>query len=276
MTTTLTAASVAAVQPVIWLPIHRLRIDPNINRPLDHRRVNTIAEQFDPDAVGVLTVSARPDGSYVLLDGQHRLAALRQAGWDGNQQVPCDVPHGLSQAQEAALFVKLNNTAKPKYIHRFLRRITAGDPVAVDINRIATQAGFAISDQQADGHITAVKALEQVYLGAGTAGGRALQPHILAATLQVLTGAYGHTADAVNGHLIAGIGLLLGHYHPGVDTAALIRKLAKLPAGANGLLAKAKGMRDYKPVSLPRCVAAVAVEVYNHKRRNGRLDGPPF
>jgi hypothetical protein len=108
-----------SVQPGVWLPIHQLRIDPTINRPLNRQRVHTIAEKFDPDAIGVLTVSVRPDGTYLLLDGQHRLAALRQAGWDGQQKVPCDLRHGLSQVQEVALFVKLNNTAKPKYIHRF-------------------------------------------------------------------------------------------------------------------------------------------------------------
>ena len=186
--------------------------------------------------------------------------------------MPCDVRYGLTQAQEAGLFVKLNNSAKPHYYHRFLRRVTAGDPVATTVRAIAAEAGFQISDQRADGHINAVAAMERIYLGSGSARATGPHPEVLAGTLHVLSAAFGHTADAVNGQLIEGVGLLLTHYGPALDRNNLICRLSKIGGGANGLLARAKGIRDLKNTTVPRCVATVCIDVYNHSKRSRRLD----
>jgi hypothetical protein len=256
---------------IVWLPIGQLTVDPDINRPLTRERVTKIAADLDPNAIGVLTVSARPDGTYVLLDGQHRQAALRAAGWLSSQPVPCDVRHGLTRAQEASLFVKLNNTAKPLAVHRFLRRITANEPVATCIAKIAAEVGFTVSAHHGDGLIKAVAALERVYLGIGEARKRGPFPDVLRATLQVLSQAYGHTADAVNGHLIGGVGLFLLRYGDAVDHTVLIDKLRGVHGGALGLLAKARGLPFG---SIEDRVAQSCVASYNHGRRaHNRLAG---
>lgn len=272
MSDTLKHAAADSAEVAAWLPIGSLTFDTRVNRPLDPRRVAEIARDFDPEAVGVLVVSARSDGTYVVLDGQHRRAALVRAGFGADQRVPCDVRHGLTLAQEAALFVRLNNTTKPLLIHRFLRRVTAGDEAAAAIDAIARGAGFEVSEHSGDGRIVAVAALEAVYAGRGPARGHGPYPDILEGALRVLAGAYGHTADAVNGLLIQGVGLLIARYGDAVDRATLVAKLAKVPAGANGLLAKARGMREYQGGSVPRCVAEVCVTLYNAGKRGGRLE----
>lgn len=269
MTATITHSPTA----VQWLPIGQLDIDPRINRPLDTRRVDNIARDFDPDALGVLTVSARESGQYVLIDGQHRAASVRQLGWGDEQRVPCDVRPGLTLAEEARLFVNLNNTAKPTAIYRFLRRVTAGEDVAVAINHIVALAGLEVSDQPGDGRINAVVAMERVYSGTGAlAREMGPYPDALEGSLRILTEAFGRTDDAVRGPLVQGVGALLVRYGPAVDRASLVARLSKLPVGANGLLSRARGMHEYQGGSLPRCVSEVCVGLYNGGRRTRRLD----
>src|SRR6187549_648827 len=65
---------------VTWLRVDRLTVDPAVGggyqRALNPRKVKAIAKELDPDALGVLTVSRREDGSLVIIDGQQRQGAL--------------------------------------------------------------------------------------------------------------------------------------------------------------------------------------------------------
>ncbi len=59
-----------------------ITVDPRVQRTEgpDQRRVDKMASAFNPDALGVLILSERADGTLVCLDGMHRLLAARQAG----------------------------------------------------------------------------------------------------------------------------------------------------------------------------------------------------
>ncbi|MDY5220460.1 MAG: DUF6551 family protein, partial [Eubacteriales bacterium] len=50
-------------------------------RVMNMRNVAGIVKHFDPAKLGVLVVSHRKDGTYAVLDGQHRLTALRKLGY---------------------------------------------------------------------------------------------------------------------------------------------------------------------------------------------------
>ena len=108
-----------------------------------------------------------------------------------------------------------------------------------------------------------VTALKKVY---GFDGGKAL-----ALTLETVVAAWGRTEAAVDGKIIEGVGLVHCHYNGAIDLAALSKKLAKYPGGASGLLGDAKGLRQFRHASLPRCVAETVIETYNVGRKTGRL-----
>ena len=59
-------------------------------------------------------------------------------GW-ADQRVECKVHRGLTIAQEAALFSKLNASLNLSPIEKFLKRVVAEDPVAVEVVRIAAK-----------------------------------------------------------------------------------------------------------------------------------------
>lgn len=255
-----------------WLPLAELDFDARVNRQVNTHRVEQIVKDFDPEAIGVLTVSERMNGSrkYVVIDGQHRCAALVKMGW-ADQKVPCHVRGELSIAEEAGLFVKLNNTAKPKAYERFMKSVTAGDPEAMAIDKIVRSVGLKVSDQQVDGTLTAVQALEKIYRGDKFTGGESA--HVLAGTLRLSTNAWGKTCGAVNANVIQGLALVLRKHGAQIDVDDLLKKLSPYSGGPTALLGRARGLRDLRGGTVPNCVAAIVVDVYNKGRRSTKLPG---
>jgi hypothetical protein len=256
----------------IWVPITDLHVDPTVQRPLNRHRVNQIKQEFDPDAVGVLHISERHNGNgqprYVVIDGQHRRAAILEMGWT-DQRVECKPWHDLTVPQEAKLFVLLNNTAKPRRIDRFQKRVVAEDPDAVTIDKIVRSHGFRISDQHGPRLIASTEALEGIYRGdLRTRTGP--HPEALDATLRVMTKAWGQD-QAIDGRVLYGLGLVMVRHVGEVDEAALARKLAGFPGGPANLLGKARGLRELQGGTVVKCLAATIIELYNRGRRTNLL-----
>lgn len=259
-----------STESIEWVSLSSIGTDRRVNtRSFDLAWVERkLSEGFDPDGIGVPIVSHRGDGIYVWLDGQNRGELMRRAGW-ADQKIQCRVFHGLTPAQEASLFLVHNDNRRVQPIYKFLARVTAADPVAVAITRIAERAGWRISDKTADGRILAVVALERVFLSDKTdeePGGAVLE-----ATLRVVTEAWGFRPEAVDGRVLQGIGALLKRFGPAIDRAVLVKKLAEFPAGASGVLGKARGMQQFQGGTVPHCVAEVVVTAYNARRRTNVL-----
>lgn len=261
-------ASPQPVNPVTWIGVDKLVLDPVINtRPMTPARVAVLARDFDPDLVGVIHVSPRDKGTYAIIDGQHRVQAVRDAlGTD--QVVPCWIHKGIRTAKQAALFVGLNNSAKVPPLFQFMGRVNANQPVAVAISQIIEDAGLKLDANARDGTIRCVASLERVYLGAGdpVAGARALR-----IALRVVTEAWGRTTSAVSGSVVEGVGLMILRYGDQVEVDTLISKLAGNKGGALALLGQARALKDWRGGTVSRAVAGSVVSIYNRGRRVGAL-----
>lgn len=240
--------------------------DERVQRALRPVRVKDIAAKLAPDSIGVITVSKRDDG-LVILDGQHRVQALIDCGI-GDTTVTCRVFHGLTLAEEAGLFRRLNNTSKTTAIEDLMKGIVEGDPECVAISKIAERQGLRIALQTGDGFISCAGAMRKTFRSGGEAG-----PAALGFALHVATAAWGTASDSVDGHLVTGLGMLYLRYGEELDRSALIRKLSKHKGGGPGLLGQAKALRSMRPATVGRCVATIALDVYN-RGRNNRL--PPL
>lgn len=181
-------------------------VDGRYQRPVEQFRVDKIAEGFDETLFGVIEVSRR-NGKCAVFDGQHRLEAARALGM---KDVPCLVHDGLTPEAEAELFVRLQRERKNINPNdRFKARLFYNDPVALDINRVVTEAGFSIKPNAADAapdvwRIRAVAALERAYHRYG--------PDHLYETLDTVRAWWGGDKKSTDGSLIEGVALFLRLY----------------------------------------------------------------
>jgi len=95
----------------------KLKIRPQYQRPLNENRVKKMAEAFDDELAGTIEVSFA-DGHYWVVDGQHRLAAMRAKGIRICRVL---IHYGLTIEEEARLFGLLNSermAVQPRDLYR--------------------------------------------------------------------------------------------------------------------------------------------------------------
>ncbi|MEV7596893.1 DUF6551 family protein [Kitasatospora sp. NPDC089797] len=226
-------------------------------------------EGYDERRIGVPTVSARADGTYVWLDGQNRGALSERAG-RGDERIAMKVFRGLDLAGEAELFLGLNDNRRVALIYKFAAEVTARRPEAVAISRIVADFGWAVSDAGNPNNIAAVAALGTIHRSSTPPGGT------LSSVLSILTEAWGHTQEAVTAPVLLGLASVLNDC-PGLNPASLTKKLAKHDGGAASLLGKGRGFRTATGCTVTLGVDQVIRIIYNTGRRTGRLHtwGPP-
>lgn len=238
-----------------------LWVDPAVQRSLQKSRVAKMAEDFIPDALGVLTTSFRSPKRIHVVDGQHRYRSAEAAKYTG--PLVTHEYHGLSLAEEAALFRMLNTAQKPSRIDQFLVACVEGIPSAVHLAAMLSETGWSVGNSTAEGRLVAIGSLERVY---------DLDPNAAKAALHVLTAAYGHRAAAVQGSMVEGVGRMIARYGVGmVDLDDLATRLAKVPGGPDGLVGNARGQKLTRSGNLSTQVARILVGLYNQRRRTRAL-----
>jgi hypothetical protein len=240
-----------------------MTVSPASQREFKQAQADDYAANFDLEGFGYPVVNQR-DGHWYIVDGQHRIAALRLLGWTPEQLIQCETYDGLSEAEEADLFLKRNYRRNVVAFDTFRVAINAGRDIECDIDRIVRANGLKISKEESDGSIGAVAALRRVY---GLGG-----PRTLARTLRIIRDAYGGHRAAFRRELIVGIGLVCQRYDGQFEDQTLVDRLAKVYGGAIGLIGKAATTKKQLGKQLSECVASVTVDSYNSGRTSRRLD----
>jgi hypothetical protein len=249
------------------IAVSDLDTDSRIQRPLDPNKVGTMVKNFNPDAVGTITVSRRKDRSNIIVDGQHRVEVVRRVtGAMGS--VYCRVFTGLTLLQEAMMFLALNNTTKPRYVDKYKVRVTAGDEVAIAINEIVKPYGFAVTGTVGNGNINAVAALERVYKLSQEIEA---DPNLVQLTVLVINSAWGQDRHGVQGPIMEGIGRFLGEYGSSIELDRLIDVLKNWRGGPEGLTVQMRTWKSAKKVRAPMAVADIITDAYNVGLRARKL-----
>lgn len=243
--------------------LSELKVDPRVNRPLDQAWVDALVSTWTPAALGVPIVSKNGDGRYVILDGQHRVEALREMHAD-DARVKVLVYEDLSLGEEAQLFVDFNHTRGVKAFVKFERLVTAGDTDACFILSILNEQGLHLSRGIESNAVNCVVTLQALlhYDRTGL---------LLKRVLTVPIGAWGSDSHGFSGDVLAGIARLFRRF-PAASTKRLIQKLAGLPGGPTGALAKGRGLREVMGGRLSAAVAEHLRLLYNLGLRTGRLE----
>lgn len=243
------------------VPLALMRINPLAQRDLNTGRVDKLVAEMDLEQLGTPTCSHRDD-LFFLLDGHHRIEALKK--WLGDdwetQSYPCWTYVGLSEQDEAEVFLKLNDTLTVTAFDRFTKGVAAGRSEESEIDRIVREQGLRISRQVGSGSVRAVGTLRRVYR---------LGPNVLDLALGMVQAAYGETG--LDAHVIEGVGLLVQRYDGELDHEVAVNRLRKTTGGLHGLLNAAEGLRLKTGNPRAHCIAAAAVDIYNRGRGGRKL-----
>lgn len=239
-----------------WVDLNKVRINPTAQREFSEPWALSILKKFDIDKLQYPTVNLR-DGWYYVIDGQHSVWAYKMwlGSWD-DQKIQCMVHKGLSEAEEAELFLSLNNKKAVSVFDKFRVGVHAERAEECDIDRIVRANGCVITrNRSATGAISCVGALRAVYRDGG--------PEVLGATIRTIRDAYGDAG--YEAAIVRGLASVLNRF-PTIDRARFQAALHDAHAGSKGLLNTAAAIRKQVGGTQVDSVAAAAVKVYNRSK----------
>lgn len=257
MTTKPTGKKVEREARLRWIPLDDMKVSPLAQRELNSARVDKIASEMELEQLGNLTVNLR-DEHYYIIDGQHRVEAYKKWCGDGNwegQSMQCWTYEGLSEEEEAEVFLKLNDTLPVVTFEKFRVGVRAGRPEETDIDRIVRAQKLRVSREYGNGAIRAVATLRKVYR---------FGPSTLGRTLRLIRDTYGDAG--LEAPVIEGVGLLCQRYNGDLDETVAQQRLSSVHGGVSGLMQSAERLRLQTGNPRAHCVAAAAVEIYNRGR----------
>lgn len=241
-------------------------MDLKVQREVNELRTRQMAQNFQPQSLGLITASKRADGHIYALDGAHRISAARLAKYDG--LLATRLFEGLTLEEEAGLFLSLNTTRAVQAIDRFKVRITMGDPSAVAINKVLKRYDLAVdwASNETRNIISAVSTLEKVYAGAGVRP-EGEYPDLVDKVLSTIRRAYGDNTERTtfNRPMLEGLGILWATFGNRIDRERLNAVLQEtVPRQVTAL---SRTLRDAKGGTLGECAAETLHRLYNHRHR---------
>lgn len=223
----------------------------------DPRRVAQIVAEFNLDVFGLPVVSERR-GVYYILDGVHRIEAIKQWLGDGwkDQKIECRVLVNLTESDEADMFDRLNNAKPVSAFDKFRVRVNANRDTEVAVKHAVEAEGLVIARGKIQGAIGSVTTLCKVYTRSNE--------QTLRKALRLTRDAWGDAG--FESHVIDGMGAFVQRYDGLIDEETAAVKLGAVHGGVKGLLNKAAKLHEQTGATRPHCVAAAAVDIINSSK----------
>ena len=200
------------MQSIERVALNEICIEP-YQRVLNNARVKRIADNFDQARVGVLLLSKRGPNSYAIVDGQHRLCAMRQIGL---QDAVCIVVVGMTYEDEANYFRIQTRDANTLNAYTLYKAgVEAGDEHFLRIEAILVQNDYEVGLKTEPMVITAVNTLSRVMTVQGE--------HALDLALKCIRAAWHGDSTALRREMLAGVAEFSRRYESKL-TAELFRQ----------------------------------------------------
>lgn len=205
------------------LPLSVLEICPEAQRALDENRVNRICKEFDIGKMREVTVSYRAGRRFVV-DGQHGIAAakLHYGNLASQIRIPCRVHEGLSVADDAELFLALNNQKAVSALDKYRVGVTKGIGPAFEVEQVISSLGLKVGAN--GGNVNAVAAVLSIHKTRGA--------EVLKRALAIAKESFSDPKDTSKfaGDLLHGIVMVICRKNSPVDDKDLIHSLRKTSA----------------------------------------------
>lgn len=237
---------------------------PIYQRPLDLWYVRKLIMEWSWEGFRTLYVNQRPDGTYWIVDGQHRVVAIREKF--GDMVVGCYLSH-VEGPKEEARIAKLVNDGHSAVspATKFQWRLTMQEPEALAIERIAHEEGYALALHEkasSEFHLTIPAVLDGIY----NKGGK----DRLRSILRFAKNTWGGQPKFASSHIITSLSKFFEYYgsHPAFDETRITEVLSQFPVAQiskEGDIEKAEfgGHRHI-------CCARAMQKLYNAKVTGGK------
>lgn len=131
---------------VVWLDLGLLTVDRRYQREITGggtAHINRILRAFNWNRYQPIVVTEGADGSFAVIDGQHRLEAAKKHPLIG--ELPCYVIDAPDVAAQAAIFVSVNSDRRGlTSLQKFWASVAAGDREASALAEACAAAGVTI------------------------------------------------------------------------------------------------------------------------------------
>lgn len=240
---------------IYLVPIAKMRVPAALITQREFRKAHgdRIAADLDLNKLGYPVMNHR-DGNFWVLDGQHRIYALKQNGFE-TYELPCEVYENLSDAEMADIFLGRGDSKAISPYDKFHVACTAGYKRETDIRRTIEAQGLKVGRTSEENTIGAISACGKVYDRAGCV--------VLGQTLRALKAAFSGDQSAFDGSLIEGVGLVFTRYNGQTNEKDLSSRLAATTSGVRGIMRRAEDLRERTANQKSHCVAATIVDIYN-------------
>lgn len=232
------------------------------NRKINRSWVNAIKREWRDELENPAIVSYR-DGRYYIVDHQHQVQAKYELnGCDPNLLIRCDVRTGLTLAQEAELYYRLNVSSKKlSFAEKLIGLIEAGDANAVRFRETVEKSGWVIGSNS----LSAVKEAWKIF---NTAEGEQRLTEILVTANKCWPG----EPSGISSQMLRGFAVFFRN-HPDYKKDRLVKTLSQCQPSE--LMRKASSyykQMDSRSFTLPYCTYSIIVNAYNKGLRgSGKL-----
>lgn len=241
------------IRPV---PIGLMRVPPALvtQREFKPSWADYLASELDLNKLGYPIINHR-DGIYWVLDGQHRVAALKQFGFSDKDVVECEVYEGLTDAEMADIFLGRAEVRAISPYDKFHVACTAGHRLENDVRRTVESNGLKIGRSREDHCVGAVGTLCKVHDRFGGV--------VLGQAIRTIKNAYAGDPAAFDAAIIEGLGLVYNRYNGKTNEKEMATRLASTAKNAHALIRRAEALRERTGNRKTQCVAAAIVDIYN-------------
>lgn len=253
-----------------WVDYKTLEIDPEIQRDEEAGEITHIVNNFNPAALGTLTISARIDEAgqkrLFVVDGQQRQAALTQL--DYPRQVRALVHYNLTVEEEAALFLQLNYRRAVGAWNQFKARRKAKDSQALAIWALLQELGIPTGGSKG---FTAIGTADKIYRQTDGADR-------LAWALRMVRDIYDSMGEGgcYDGRVIEAFSMVYAHYGKVLrrkDEEDLMAKLSAVGGGIKSLIGHGQTIKLVNGGHISTGIANAILDRFNKFKRGQAKNG---
>jgi hypothetical protein len=236
---------------LVRISVHLITVDESYQRDKRPSIIKVLREEWDPYIAGAILVAPHSDGSFTVVDGQHRFEIMCERGW---QKIPCFIKPTNTIADEVTAWLDANiNKSNPTALEKHRARVRRGDPEPCDINRIVQQHGFWIATSKSGvmqySKIQAIDAVTQIY-----------KKGMLNEVLTFIESAWRGQSYAMTEGVLLGVFAFLQEY-PEHNQAKLLGRAKR--AGVDALLLRAKRFASLSKSTSALAFRDALFELYN-------------